>query len=534
MSLLTPLLTMTLGPILLRALNAWVSRRNGARRRAAVAAGRTVYLRCELDDRSGHLLVDRERGELLYLAQRGPADTVPLDGTVTDLIRSVPRPFSFALAPVRTLRYRTREGAVREFRLMETDAETLRLLLSDPAAWSATAPSRRRFLQLPTWCALPLLLAAVFGAVGGESYVFGHGTTATVTGVHAGTGFSDSTCAVTWGAADRGGVHRAGVDCSGHEQVGQPLRVVARPWPFSGQAADLYDSRSWLTIFIGALLGVAALGTALPLLLAHRRNRRIGPGPWPPLPVPEPLDADAPEADSLPTDPSQLRYGPLAAAAHYGDAHRPGRGVSLPRPRSSRSTRGWFLLEVLGSTAWIPLAFAALLAGLCVTPGEHPVPWNPLTQLGLALVALACVARIVQRSVATWPKARRVRQLMEAGPSRPMRYVRLHGQINSGPKYQPWLVLFDADDTDGDGDEARPRYAQRVRALPGSVRGTLGVPAPVGVAQVSGGPEAGAVVCEIAGHRYLPHGELRELSTKSRRKLLLTLAGGYRLPTGPN
>ncbi len=525
MSLLTPLLTMTLGPILLRALSAWASRRNGARHRAAVAAGRAVHIRCELDDRSGHLLVDRGRGELLYLAQRGPANTVPLDGTVTDLIRSLPRPFSFALAPVRALRYRTPDGVVREFRLMETDAETLRLLLTDPAARSAAAPSRRSLLQLPAWCAVPLLLAVVLGAVGGQTYALGRETTATVTGVHSGTGFSDSTCAVSWG-----GTHRAGVDCSGHERVGQPLRVVARPWPFSGQAADLYDTRSWLMVCIGALVGLAALGTALPLLPLRRRNRRVGSGPWPPLPVPESFVPNAPEGDLLPADPTQLRYGPLAAAAHYGDAHRPGRGVSLPRPHGSRSTRGWLLLEVLGSFAWAPLGFAALLAAMCALPGEHPIPWNLPTRLGLAVVALACVVRIAQRAVTTWPKARRIRQLMDSGPSRPMRYVRLHGQINTGPENQPWLVLFD----DGDDDQDRPLYAQRVRALPGSVRGTLGVPAPVGVAQVSGGPEAGAVVCEIDGHRYLPHGELRELDCKSRRKLLLTLAGGYRLPTGPH
>ena len=529
MSFLTPLLTMTLGPILLRALNAWASRRNGARRRAAIAAGRTVHLRCELDDRSGHLLVDRGRGELLYLAQRGPADTVPLHGEVVDLLRSASRPFSFALAPVRALRYRTPDGVVREFRLMETDAETLRLLLSDPAAWSATVPSRRRLRQLPAWCAVLLLLAVLVCAVGGQTYVLGRGTTATVTGVR-GAGSDDAMCAVTWG-----GIHSASVDCSGHERAGQPLRVVARPWPFSGQAADLYDSRSWMAITVGVLVGVAALGTALPLLTYRRRNRRAGSGPWAPLPLPESESessaASVPEADSLPTDPTRLRYGPLAAAAHYGDAHRPGRGVSPPRPRSRRSPLGWFLSEVLGSFAWGPLAFTVVVAALSAAPGDKPIPWNPLTQVAFAAAALVCVARIVQRAVATWPKARRVRQLLDGAPTRPMRYVRLHGHINIGPENQPWLVLFD--DADEAGDEARPRYAQRVRALPGSVRGTLGGPPPVGVAMVSGGPEAGAVVCEIDGYRYLPHGELRELTTQSRRKLLLTLAGDYRLPIGP-
>ncbi len=526
MTLLTHILFLLVGPILLRAASGWVGSWNGARRQAAVAAGRTVHIRCELDDRSGHLLVDRGRGELLYLAQRGPANTVPLDGTVTDLLRSVPRPFTFALAPVRALRYRTPDGVAREFRLLERDTETLRTLLSDPDAWSATAPARRRHLNIPVWCAVPLLLTALLCAVYVQTYGFGRETTATVTAVHRGTGADDSTCAVTWG-----GVHSASVDCSGRERTGQPLRVVARPWPFSGQAADLYDTRSSMALVGGVLAGTGILGTALPLLTYRRRNRRAGSGPWGPLPLPESSDAAAPEPDSLPTDPAQLRYGPLAAAAHYGDAHRPGRGVSPPRPRSRRSPRGWFLLEVLGSFAWGPLAFTALLAGFSATPGDNPLPWNLPTQLVLAAVALVCVARIVQRAVATWPKARRVRRLLDGVPSRPMRYVRLHGHINVGPENQPWLVLFD--DGDEAGDEACPRYAQRVRALPGSVRGTLGVPAPVGVAAVSGGPEDGAVVCEIDGYRYLPHGELRELGTKSRRKLLLTLAGGYRLPTGP-
>ncbi|OIJ66077.1 hypothetical protein WN71_020685 [Streptomyces mangrovisoli] len=452
-----------------------------------------MHFRCRLDGRKGRLLVDPRLDGPVFLDRSGNTTALtrggePLDATVTTLNRASVEKVG--------LRYRTPEGRVLRLGLATHDARTLGAWLGEQ---TRTAPTAARRLPLPTappWAVLSLAVSLFVGLVAADVALLGTHTTAEVIRVN----HDDDSCTVGWD----GGSQRTAVDCdTTHSRPGDPIPIVALPWPFLGEAVDTRTTPLAVAV-VGGGLGLLGLTGALvvsPLVCARRIRlaRRADPA------VPGPPAAGEEEsADGWPRFTDDLSYAGLTAAARHGDRHRPGPKVTLPRRGSGRtsvSPRAWVVATVLGTGAWylLLLSCAAIL-----DDHFHLGHWRFLVLGTVAIVSLARIGWFaVDRAALCGPVIRTVRSSAADAAWQPMRYVRLCRDPG-----EMVLVLFRPEG----GDGTAPLFLQPISRSRGSGRRTIGGPAPVGEALVRD-TGAGPLICEIDGIRYLPNGRATRAAT---------------------
>lgn len=508
-----PFLAFVLAPMVVAVLSRWRT----ARRRGALAAGRTVHLRGRLNGQKGHLLVDPRRDRPAFLGRAGTLTGIPLGGEALDatVMRGTA---SNSFVERVALQYRTPDGTLLRLGLPTGDAKTVGELLTSPQGWPAAPP--RKLPVAPVWSSLVLIAALALALVAADVWLLGERVTADVMNVSQ----DEGSCLVNWGAGS------ARVDCADDVRAGARIQVIALPWPLQGDAVDLYDTPSVVATFGVGLLGLGLIGWLAVTPLAYAARTRRAAAAVPVVPVAETVGQEAaaehevPAPDQLPDDPGDLNYGALAAAARYSDQYRPGARVSPPRRATVPSAPSWALSTVLGTSAWAVLVLTAAWFTDSLF-GDGRWRWYVCGFLGIV-----CLARIGWFAVNGVFRCRTVLRTVREAEARPMRYVRLHESDN-----RPVLVLFHSD---GD-DTSRPAYLQRISAARGSERRAIGGPATVGTAMVratfgpggvSTDPRDAALVCAIDGVVYLPRGASLDVWAKpsEANELLLRIANSHR------
>ncbi|WP_160311134.1 hypothetical protein [Streptacidiphilus anmyonensis] len=503
-------------PLVAAGLVRWAA----ARRRRGLAAGRAVHFRGRLDGRKGRLLADPRLDTPVFLDRAGKATALPRGGAALDANVLTAPTGERALERV-GLRYRTPDGVTVRLRLATSDARSVGAWLSeDPGPSGAPAAARR--LPLPTaplWAVLCLAASLLVGLAAADVELLGQHTTARVLRVVP----DEGACRVAWS----GGTLHATVDCdTARVRVGDPLPIVALPWPFLGEAFDTVTTPTVAAVAGGGfgLLGLLGAVVVTPLACARRVRRAQAAGPALPEGSPagpeEEAEADWPDGLNI-----ELTYAGLAAAARHGDRHRPGARVSAPRRgpgQTSVSPRRWVLVTVLGTGGWW---FLTVSLGAMFDDRFQLGRWRFLVFGAIAVAALARIGwYAVDRSAVCGPVLRAARRDTPDAEWQPMRYVRLR----QGPGEMA-LVLFRADG----GEVAPPRFLQPIPPCRGSERRTVGGPAAVGEALVHD-TGLGMLVCEIDGVRYLPRGRVTDLAADPYRgrSMVLGYAESHRRSVG--
>jgi hypothetical protein len=357
------------------------------------------------------------------------------------------------------------------------------------------------------------------GLAAADVTLLGKHTTATVQRVVA----DDSACQVGWS----GGTQHATVDCdTARVRVGDPVPIVALPWPFLGEAFDKVTTPTVAAVAGGGfgLVGLLGAFVVTPAACARRVRRARAAGPT--IPEGSSAESEEPEDEWPAGAHAELTYAGLAIAARHSDRHRPAPGVSAPRRgpgRTSVSPRLWVVGTILGTGGWW---FLTVAVGAVLDDRFHLGRWRFLVFGAIGIAALARIGwYAVDRAAVCGPVLRAARRETPDVEWQPMRCVRLR----RGPGEMA-LVLFRADG----GEVTAPRYLQQITACRGSERRTVGGPPPVGEALVHD-PGVGPLVCEIDGVRYLPKGRATDIATDPRgRAELLSFAESHRRSVGRN
>lgn len=452
-------------------------------------------------------------------------------------------------------RLRPADGGVVELGVSGSEAALFEQVLRDTNTRDDVAsagPPRRR---MPRW----RLVAAALGLawLGAWAYLVAAGTVLDATVVR---NKDDGYCDVEWVVGGRR--ESAEVDCTG-SQPGEPLRIIALPAPFAGEAVDVVVTR--------VAVPLIALPFLLPLGLhaAGRLRRRDGAPPAEPT-----LAGDV--ADAVPRlDRHELRWSRVAETVTWRAEVEQWDVARVPwwlRPFHSSRSRlvagslagvlpaPLFLLLGAALVGWTPVTTAlrfdpsaavVTTATVEVVDGfVAPIPWdvevvvhhegrersvriamlrepdtgdrltvrydprNDVARLpgdtdgtargvliGATLLgaALGLLGWRAARVTGTFREFRRVRAL----PPAPMRYA-----VVLDPEGAPAMLLFDAD-----GDP-RPAAVVGFAYLPADVPVT-------GPAEVHGTPADGELVLvRVGDHLLHPNDRAAELGTAVVRDLV--------------
>lgn len=481
----------------------------GRRRRRALRSGRAVRIGCRIradqppypSEYTAGELVAALGGPVHFLPKRGagPMLELPLGGEVQRTLYASPSRFNPEVQRAAVF-YLTPSGATLLVEVITSDAANVRSVLGSVP--TRTEPPRRLPPRIPgVWalCAAVALLGAV--PVAGIA-VFGRTVTAQVTADH------DAFCRITWSDPWNGSHRTAGVDCDG-EAKGDPVRVVALPRPFQGNAFDTY-SLPTLGILCGALAGAAAIGIVGPHLLKRRRWRSAeaitAPGSVS-------FTLTKPPAEE-PGSPPALTHAWLADAARAQNAQHEDPRIRTFRPDRPDIRRSpWWRVRVVREQVFYNClsrggVFTLAVGGATASPHG----WG---LVGAAIGAIGAI-RIVWYAASG---VRITRRLLRASRSHdeghPMRYVRLYAPEDG----EPWLILFPADA----GDWARPTHS--LALMPGHAQP---MPPPVGTLSLHGTIEDGGVVVPWTGETVVwPASPLEVLppGDKDAESFVLTLTG---------
>lgn len=260
--------------------------------RRAFASGRAVRVPAEAAWRAdgGKRADDRPvRGDL-WLAARADVPVrfmtpstglaVPRGGPVRDVVPlrwgGFARP---SFLPWDTVVYAVPgTGRVLQITVERWSTEIVTKALTDPGDGESVGETQtdalrislRRRIRVPGFAALMLSGALALGLFGVHTFALGREVNAKVTDV------GDAECQVAWQDPWEANRDRhARVDCYEGEKPGDTLRIIARPWPVRGEAADLEDSR-FMTVFGIVVAGtVALIGVVAATVGEARRLGRL-------------------------------------------------------------------------------------------------------------------------------------------------------------------------------------------------------------------------------------------------------------------
>lgn len=248
----------------------WDRRARG--RRVAAASGETVVVRCRLRFagqrrfRGGRLLIGG--GRVLCRARRDSRDLggarVLRTRRVVTGDRSDNQDFVLMFDLGDTL---------LEVALAERDMDTVADAVADSRCDGPTRYDGQPARRMPLWSAGMLVLAASVAAAYLYLYLAGAQVDARVL-----TGSNGAACQVTWPDPGTAARRHASLDCADGTRPGDRLPVLALPWPFRGNAFDLYDTQYGFIVAFGVLLLPAVAGIGWRTFWspwARRRTERI-------------------------------------------------------------------------------------------------------------------------------------------------------------------------------------------------------------------------------------------------------------------